>query len=230
MTTSASTSWELTRDDIINAALRKLGVLNKGTSADSTDLSTGQTALNGIIARFNTLGMPLWKRTELGVTLVNGTSSYTITNGMKVPEVYLRSATSSVQYKLELKSDYDLKNLPYSATGVPVSWSYTPNISEGGALRVWPTPDSSAASNYTIRVIYQDELDTFTAGTETPDFPAYWTDALVYALAVSLAPEKGIPLSDRKALREEAMIYLAQAQSYGDEDGSIFIQPDTRRR
>jgi len=230
MAVSNSTVWELTRDQIITAALRKLGVLNKGDSADATELSEGQTALNGLIARFNTLGMPLWKRTEVAVTLVNGTSSYTITNGLKVPEVYLRNATSSVQYKLELKSDYDLKNLPYSATGVPVSWSYTPNISEGGTLRVWPIPDSSAASNYTLRVIYQDEFDTFTSGTETPDFPAYWTDALIYGLAVALAPEKGIPLGDRKALREEAMLYLAQAQSYGDEDGSIYLQPYIRHR
>ncbi|WP_230685814.1 hypothetical protein, partial [Streptococcus pneumoniae] len=89
--------------------------------------------------------------------------------------VYLRNTNSSVQYKLQLKSEYDMNSLPYSSTGVPVSWSFTPNLAEGGTLRIWPIPDSSAVSNYSLRVIKQDEFDTFTSGGETPDFPAYWT-------------------------------------------------------
>lgn len=229
MTTSNSTVWELTRDQLIEAALRKLGVLNKGTAADATQLATGQTALNGAIARFNTLGMPLWKRTEEGVPLVLTTATYTLTGAVKVTEVYLRNTNSSVQYKLQLKSEYDMNSLPYSSTGVPVSWSFTPNLAEGGTLRIWPIPDSSAVSNYSLRVIKQDEFDTFTSSGETPDFPAYWTDALIYATAVALAPEYGIPLNDRKMLQQEMTMYLSQAQNYGDEDGSLFFAPEVRR-
>ena len=228
MATSNSTVWELTRDQLIEAALRKLGVLNKGATADATQLSTGQTALNGVIARFNTLGMPLWKRTEASQALVAGTSTYTLTGAIKLTEVYLRASNSSVQYKLQPKSEYDMNSLPYSSTGVPVSWSFTPNLAEGGTLRIWPIPDASSVSNYTLRVIKQDEFDTFTASAETPDFPAYWSDAIIYWTAVSLAPEYGIPLNDRKALQQEATIYLGQAQSYGDEDGSLFFSPERR--
>lgn len=228
MAVSNSTVWELTRDQLIEAALRKLGVLNKGASADATQLATGQTALNGVIARFNTLGMPLWKRTEAAQALVAGTSTYTLTGALKLTEVYLRASGSSVQYKLQPKSEYDMNSLPWSQTGVPVSWSFTPNLAEGGVLRIWPIPDASAVSNYTLRVIKQDEFDTFTASAETPDFPAYWTDAIIYWTAVSLAPEYGIPLNDRKALQQEATIYLGQAQSYGDEDGSLYFSPERR--
>ena len=184
MATSNSTSWELTRNDIIDAALRKLGVLNKGANSDATQLSTGQVALNGVIARFNTLGMPLWKRTEQAVTIVAATQTYTLTGAIKVTEVYLRSTSGSTQYKLQPKSEYDMLSLPYSSTGVPVSWSFTPNLAEGGTLKIWPIPDSGAASNYSLRIIKQDEFDTFTAAGETPDFPAYWTDALNYIAAV----------------------------------------------
>lgn len=229
MATSNSTVWELTRNQLIEASLRKLGVLNKAASADSTQLSTGQTALNGVISRFNTLGMPLWKRMEQPVTLVLATANYTLTGALKATEVYLRSTTGSVQYKLQPKSEYDMNSLPYSSTGVPVSWSFTPNLAEGGILRIWPIPDAGAVSNYSLRVITQDEFDTFTASGETPDFPAYWTDAIIYATAVSLAPEYGIPLNDRKALQQEMALYLGQAQSYGDEDGSLFFAPEVRR-
>lgn len=228
MSTSGSTSWELTRDGIISAALRKIGVLRQGGTANSDMLSTGQTALNGVIARFNTLGMPLWKRYEDSVTLVASTSTYTLTNTIKLPAVYLRNTNSSVQYEIEQKSEYDIDRMPYSATGIPTCWSFTPNISEGGTLRIWPTPDSSTASNYTLRVIKQQEMETFTAAAETPDLPPYWTDAIIYALAVALAPEYGIPLNDRVSLRQEAKEYLDQAKGYSDEDGSFFIQPYTR--
>lgn len=230
MSTSGSTAWELDRDDIIAAALRKLGVIRQGGTPTSDMLTTGQMALNGIIARFDTLGMPLWKRFEEGVTLVASTSEYTLTNTMKVPAVYLRNTNSSVQYELEQKSEYDIDRMPYSSTGVPTCWSFTPNITEGGTLHVWPTPDSSTASNYTLRVIRQREMETFTAADETPDLPPYWTDAIIYALAVSLAPEYGIPLNDRVDLKSTAKEFLDQAKGYSDEDGSFLIQPYTYPR
>ncbi len=229
MATSNSTVWELTRNNLIDAALRKLGVLQEGEAANSDQLTTGQTALNGVIARFNTLGMPLWKRTQAAVTLIDATATYTLSNAIKLNEVYLRATNSSVTYKLELKSEYDIRNLPYSTTGTPNCYSYTPNLAEGGVIRVWPTPDSSAAANYSLWVIYQKEFDTFTAAGETPDFPAYWTDAIIYATAVSLAPEYSVPLNDRKVLLMEATEYLNQAKGYSDEDGSLFIQPYARR-
>lgn len=229
MTTSNSITWELNRDQIISAAMRKLGILNKGDSPDSTELSEATIALNGLIGRFNTLGMPLWKRTTTETSLVASTQTYTFSTGaMKTPEVYLRNLNASNQYKIEQKSYYDLTNLPYSTEGVPNCWCFTPNLAEGGTITVWPIPDSSAASNYSLIVVYQDEVDNFVSSADTPDFPAYWTDAVVYGLASALAPEYGIPLPDRAALEKQATLFLAQAQSYGDEDGSFFISPETR--
>lgn len=229
MTTSNSTNWELTRDNMIERSLRILGVLAQGASANSTQLSTGQTALNGVIARFNTLGMPLWKRTEASVTLINGTDTYTIANAIKMAEVYVRVTGSSNTWKLEPKSEYDMRSLPYTNIGVPVSWSFTPNLAEGGTIRVWPIPDATTAAAYTLRIIYQKEFDTFTSGSETMDFPAYWTDAIVFELATVLAPEYGIPLKDRTDIQAKAMMYLNQAKGYSDEDGSIFFAPARRR-
>jgi len=80
MSTSGNTSYEATRDSLIAAAMRKCGALSKGESPDSEDLTNGTEALNGIVTRFATLGMPLWKRIELAVTLVAGTANYTISN------------------------------------------------------------------------------------------------------------------------------------------------------
>ncbi len=228
MTVSSTTSWELDRNTIIKSALRKLGVLAQGQTPSTEDYTNGTEALNSLIQTLSTEGMPLWKRTTTSITPVDGTSSYTVSNVWKVVQVLLEDTTGSTQIDLEQKSYYDYKRLPDGTSGDPVCYTYTPGL-ENGQLTVWPTPNSSTATNKTIAVVYQKEFFSFNASTDTPDFPAYWTDALIYGLAVRLAPEYGIPLQDRQALMKEFQMYKEAAEGYGDEDGSFFIQPDSRR-
>lgn len=227
MSTSGSTSYESNRDNIIKAALRKCGVLAEGETPSTESTTNCTQALNNIVVRFATLGMPLWKRTELSVTIVAGTSTYTVNNSLKAPQVILRDTTGGVQYELIPKSRYDYNRLPSNTSGTPVHFTFNPNL-ENGTLTVWPTPDSTAATNKSLLVVYQKEFDEFVSSTDTPDFPSYWTDALIYELAVNIAPEYGVPLQDRQALKQEAAAYLAQAQGYGDEEDSLYIQPERR--
>jgi hypothetical protein len=229
MATASTTSFQLTRDGIIEAAMRKIGALAKGQSPDTDDLAIGAEALNSLISLFVTDGMPLWKRTEITVTLVDGQQTYTLTDVVKLAQVVLRATSGSTQYELENKSLYDFNALPQGdeSEGTPVHYTFQPKIQDG-TLRVWPTPDSGAASAYTLVAVVQKEFGTFNGATETPDFPAYWTDALIYGLAVRLAPEYGLPLEDRAELKKEAAEFKALASAYGDEDGSLFITPERR--
>ena len=50
MTTSSSYSYQLTRDEIATAALRKLSVLAEGQTPTTQNLTDAQVALNGAIA------------------------------------------------------------------------------------------------------------------------------------------------------------------------------------
>ncbi len=227
MTTSANTSYESNRDNIIKAALRKCGVLAKGETPSTEDYTDCAQALNNIVTRFATLGMPLWKRTELSVTLALNTNDYTVANSLKTPQVILRDLTGGTQYELIPKSRYDYLRLPTNTSGIPVHYAFNPNL-ENGTLSIWPKPDAGAVSTKALTVVYQKEFDGFFSSTDTPDFPSYWTDALIYELAVSIAPEYGVPLPDRQALKQEAAVYLQQAQGYGDEEGSLFVMPDRR--
>lgn len=106
-----------------------------------------------------------------------------------------------------------------------MQYSFTPKI-QNGTLKVWPTPDATTATNYSLVAIVQKEFDGFFSATDTPDFPPYWTDALTYALAVRLAPEFGVPLQDRNLLIKEAEAYRKMANDFGDDGGSIFFQVD----
>lgn len=229
MPTSANTSYESNRDNLVKAAMRKCGVLAEGETPSTEAYTNCTQALNNIVVRFATLGMPLWKRIELPVSLVLSTKDYTISNALKVAQVVLKDNTGGTQYELINKSRYDYNRLPTNSTGNPVHWTFNPNL-ENGTLSIWPAPDAGAVASKTIVVVYQKEFDGFVSSTDTPDFPSYWTDAIIYELAVNISPEYGVPLQDRQQLKMEAKAYLDQAQGYGDEETSLFIQPERRMK
>jgi hypothetical protein len=231
LTTSNNTSWELNRDELITRAYAKLGLPGEGNTLSTAQLADGAQALNAVVALAVTDGMPLWKRITLTVTPSTTNQNYTIPSGVKVAGVYIRDNPLGTQYALMHKSLYDFKQLPTnSGPGLPIHWTWAPAI-QGGIVSFWPaTSDPTTVATKYLDIIYQKEFDGFFTSTETPDFPAYWTLALIYKTAVLLAPEQGVPLQDRQALIQEAALYWKQASDYGDEDGSLYIQPDRRYR
>lgn len=236
MTTSGSTLFQLSRDEIINAAYRKLLVLDIDQTANTAQLAVGTQALNAIVATFQSLGMPLWARKELPITMVSGQRDYTIGIGqtintafpLHVYQAVLNIPPNYTQIDVNMMARQDFNLLPTSTTstsGTPVNATYQPFINYG-VLSVWPTPDSSTIAGTTITITYQAPFEYFVAGTDTPDFPREWANALIYSLAVALAPENGLPIPDRKAMREEADMHLNTALANGTEDGSIFFGKD----
>lgn len=226
MTTSSNTSWELTRNQIIEAAYRKLGVPGEDNTLSTSQYNDGAQALNSVVALLNADGMPLWKRTTTNVVPSTTSQVYTLTDAIKVAQVSLYDITSGVKYDLGQKSLYDFNRLPQGAVGVPVNYTFAPAI-QGGTVSIWPlTSDSGTVTNKRIYIVYQKEFDGFTASGETLDFPQHWHQAIIYELALSLAPEVGLGLQDRQELRGQANTFRQIASQYGDEDGSIYFAPD----
>jgi len=235
MATSGTTIWQLTRDEIINSALRKIGVTGEGVSANATQLSEGQVALNALILQFQTMGMALWQRYELDVVMVAGQSTYTIGVGsgydyntpylQKLLQANLNIPNSGSKLNMEIKAHYDFNNLPSTSTGTPVNVMYDPRINYG-IFSVWPTPDASVPSGTSISLLYQQPLDVFTSSLDTADFPQEWHQAIIYGLATSLADEYGIPIADKQWLDKQAEKHLNAALSLGIEDASIFFRPN----
>ena len=227
MATSGVTSWELNRNELIARAYAKIGIPGEDNSLSTAQITDGAEALNAVIATAQTDGMPLWKRTTVAVTPSTTTQVYTVAAASKIAAVFLADSGGTI-YELENKSLYDFKRLPTNSVGVPVHWTWQPAIA-GGTVSIWPlTSDSSTVTTKTIQIIYQKEFDGFTASSETLDFPAYWTLAIIYKTAVLLAPEHGVPLEDRKMLMTEAAAFWKNATDYGDEDGSFYITPEKR--
>ena len=227
MTTSLTYSYQLTRNEIIQSALRKLGVLAEGQTPSTQNYADGSMALNTVISQLRAVGMPLWARSEY--TFTPTTNTYTIGTGMTLstpfPVKLLQAFRTETGAKipLEIVAREDFNILPTSSNGSPIKINYQPFVNYG-IISLWPTPTSTNTA--TITLVYQRPYQYFTASTETMDFPEEWYNAIIYHLAVRLAPEWGVPLPDRQMLIQEAKMYTEDAAMVGQEDGSFYLAPE----
>lgn len=108
--------------------------------------------------------------------------------------------------------------------GNPVNWNYSPKINTG-EMRLWPTPN-----NMTQRVglQYTRPMFNFDTATSTQDMQQEWITAIIYNLAVILAPSYGKSslLPTLKVMADE---YLEEAESYSQETISIYFNPTNER-
>lgn len=233
MATSGDTTWQLQRDQIIAAALRKVGFA-EGETPNANQVNYAAEALNALITSWRADGMPVWAMKTYTMPLTASVQDYIIGVGqtintpvpMKLVQA-IRIGPGGTRVPLNIYTDYDFKLLSnFSNTlGVPVQIYYQPRATEG-TLRFWPIPDTTTASDYTIELTYQRPFEEFDTATDEPDFPSYWTRAIIYGLASDLAPEYGLPLNDRRTLKMEAKEFKDDALSFGTEEGSMTIRPD----
>ena len=234
MTTSGDTIYELSRDDIIKAGMRKVGALAKGQTPDSEDYTNGTVALNALIAAWQGYGLTMWKRSEYEMTLVASQREYNIGIGqsvntafpLKIESAILYTTSAGARQQLEImdKSEFNLMNS--LDTGNPTCISYTPKINMG-VISLWPMPSADVASTKTLRILIRTAFEGFNATADTPDLPQEWQNALIYGLAYSLAPEYGLSVLDRQALQRDYLYWLemASAATQG-EDEAFKIQVD----
>ncbi len=233
MSTSGSTNFSITRDDIIQRALGLLGVIPIGGSYSSTD---AELALNSLVKAWMADGLQIWSLTSYSVPLTNAINTYSIGLGqtinipkpLKIIQAYNRNISTNVDIPMRIvtRQEYNMLGNK-SISGNPIQLYYQPKRVTGD-LFVYPTPTSVEASNNQIVIHYQRPFEDFDTGADEPDFPQEWFDALAYGLACRLAPTYGIPINDRKQLWNEMTIIKQEAMNFGPEEGSLFFQRDFR--
>ena len=78
MATSGTTTFSVTRNDIIYASLRLLGVLEEGAIPSATAIENASLVLNMLIKDWMTDGIKLWTVNEIVLPLVANQTTYTI--------------------------------------------------------------------------------------------------------------------------------------------------------
>lgn len=232
MSTSGTTTWKLNRNELISAALRKLGVLSGGSSPETYQITDGTQALNALVKGLQTDGMPVWAIKTYSFTTVAGDPDYPIGVGqtlntakpLKIFQAWRNQDSKYSNVPMNIYTNYNYDLLPLAnSSGTPVNLYYQP-MRDSGMINLWPKPIDSTT---TISIRYQAPFEDMTGATDDLDFPSEWTEAVIYLLAVRLAPEYGLPILDRQQLKKEADELHAQAMMFGTEEGSFFFQPDT---
>lgn len=236
MSTSGSTVFNLTRDQIITSALRMIGAIAQGESPTATQISEAAEALNIMIKAWEADGMPLWGLEESDITLVAGVNLYQIGIGksvnipkpLKVIQAWNRDTISSVDIPMRIitKQEYNILGNK-TTSGNPIQIFYQPML-DYGELHIFPTPSTQEATQNKIYLVYQRPFEDFLISGNNPDFPQEWLEAIKYGLAARLAPEYGMPLEQRQFLNKEAGEVKQAALSFGTEEGSLYFQVDRR--
>ena len=236
MTTSGSTDFTVSRDDIIKRALRLCGVLAQGESPSTDQVNEANVALNSLVKALQADGMPLWAIKQYSVPLTTAVKDYTIGVGqtintpkpLKVFQAWNHNTTSNVDIPMRILSRQEYNILGNKTTsGNPIQVFYEP-LNDYGVLHVFPVPTANEQANNTITIVYQRPFEDFDAANDTPDFPSEWYDAITYQLAARLAGEYQISTEVRKTLLQEAAIIKQEALNFGLEEASMYFMRDNR--
>lgn len=193
-------------NDIISASLRKLGVLavEAGETPTAAAATAGLDDLNMMLKSWATRRLVARALTLLGpFTLVAADRDYTIAASggnftaacpLSVLSAYYRDP-DDYDYPLRIltREEYDGYHDKAVTTGAPDALFFDPGATQQatrtGTIYVYPVPDS--ADTYKLYIEALVSLTSFAALTTVYTLPDEYLEAIVYNLAVRLAPDYG---------------------------------------
>ena len=238
-----TTSYSASRDLIIASALRKLQVLDLGSTPDGNTLANATDSLNIMIKSWQSQGIKLWTIDEYTLPLVAAKTTYTIgptgsdlvlDKPLKVIQAWARNISVTPQIDTPLmilsKQEYNILGSKGSQ-GMVNSIFYDPR-STYGSLSTFLTPDATTAAQYQVHLVVQKPLQdvSLTDGTAIPDFPNEWLQALIWGLADELSLEYGCHINQRQEISVKATKYRMELEDWDVESTSTFFTPDPRGR
>ena len=241
MTTSGTTTFSLTRDDIINYALRKIGRLDLGSTPDATIVANTATALDMMIKSWITRGIKLWTINEITLPLVASQTKYVVgptgtdlvtDKPMKLKQAWLRdvSVTPNTDIPLNPVSQYD-----YNLLGSKFS-SGTPNSiylevgRDNSNIYLYLTPDTFTGTNYQLHFVTQRLIQDVGVSTNNLDFPTEWLYTLGWNLAAEIALDNGVDAQKIAYIETKAAKLLEEVEAFDEEHTSTYFTPDLRYR
>lgn len=232
MATSNSYDWQATRSDIIKAALRKIGALGDWEDPTENQITVAAAAFQPLVKAWQAHGMPVWAIKEQGIAcsfLADGSveigigAEVNVAKPLKVFQAFLRRADKDMPVQVYDRTNFNsLTNK--TITGIPNIIYYQPLVNTG-ILRCYPRPDADTQANGTMIIHYQAMYEDMDTQSDDLGFPSEWSKAVIYQLAVDLAPEYGLSINERQLLKAEAKEAKDDALSFGTEEGSLFLQP-----
>jgi hypothetical protein len=233
---AAQTAYSIGQKSAGNATSLSAGnLVDSGANFNTDNVIVGDTVKN-ITAGTSTTVSAVTSTTTLAMTVdifTVGTETYEITSDnvsaprpMKILECNrVRSDGNEVPLNKLTSNEYENESNKTSP-GAPISYYYDKQLNNG-TLNIWQAPDTSAVSEWTLRVVYQSTIEDIDLLTETIDCPSENLEALQINLTYRLSGRfGGLSASERAVLRQDAKDALNDAEGFDQEDGSIYFQPE----
>lgn len=233
MTTSGVTSFNVTRNEIIDLAFEDI-------KAYAPDFETPPPAaytrankrLNAMIKAWQATGVGLWLNTVYTQALTAGAQSYNlgpnstpvaIPRPLSVVEARLVDTLGNEMVMSPMSRDEYMMLPLKSSTGATTQYFVDSQLTNL-VFYVWPVEtDLTKTIKMTVRTPIQDFVNI----NDNPDFPVEWIDALHYGLAMRLIPIYDVP--DKIAAKVERLFAIALQDADGfdrEQNVSVFFAPD----
>lgn len=225
MATSGSSDFTITRDQVINGALRICRAYTIGESAPEAEQTVNASeALNLILKNLSVKGGLLWTQTEGELYLSKGQASYLvgpsttsdlqIVRPTRILDARVTEGDTETPIHVIGRNEYfDLTSK--ESQGRPTQLYYDRQLTDG-YIYIYPTPDDSGE---VIKFTYERVLEDFDDAANNPDFPPEWFRALKWMLAADIAIEYGIAPEriayiEQKAAMLEGELLDAEVEPY----------------
>lgn len=200
--------------DLIKSSLRKIHVLGTGATLPNEEAADALSALNNMLASWSVEGDLVFTETIETFNLTNGQYEYTIGTGgdfntvrpIKIVSAYVTQDSTDYPLKpMDWKqyselSDKDLESIPdrfYYNADYPL-----------GKIRLFPAPTGVTS----ITVYSEKPLSSLPTLTTVISLPSEYEAAIIYNLAIWLAPEyeREASMDVRDIAQETKAVVMAQ--------------------
>lgn len=232
MSTSGTITFAMSRDDIINAALRAMEVIGAGETASTEDLTNCGQALNIICKAYANKGLPLWCIQDISIPFVQGQASYVVgpaavpptPRPVRVLQAYLRRSDST-DVPLTVISREEYNNMSSKGMQAQTTQLYYDAQLTNGSVTVYGVPPDSTG---TLHLLIQRQIQDVNLGTDNPDFPQEAYQMLKWKLVDEIGLEYGAKVSTLQIAQSKALSCEMEFVDANQEQTSHYFIPSGR--
>lgn len=189
-----------TARDVIQKAMQKIGVLAEGETPTAQQAEDGLDSLNLMLESWAGKSLLTSAHIQSGFSLVSGTANYTIGSNQTfntvkpftVIDAFIRdSANQDTGLEVVNRDTYNSHG-DKTTSGTPGIVFYDPgatqNANQTGTVYIYPSPDA----NYTLYLTMEQPFTALANLSSNVAFPTGYKRAIIYNLAVEIAPDYGV--------------------------------------
>lgn len=233
---------------VVNDALIQIGASDPegGITPTSVQRTNALQQFNYLVTSWQAHGMQVWcQKNSVGNVITADDGEYTvgpsgeinIQRPLSIQHAFIRytpsTPDSDTPLRIISREEYETLSSKL-VTGTPNSLFYDPQYdvpgsnsgaSAKGKIFLYPVPDTTTATNYTLGFIYTRPIQDFSGLTDSLDFPQEWHAALMWNLALALTFSYDVPLGKLDRIKHMAKESLDLALSWDTERTSLTISP-----